>query len=462
MFEKLDNIKATFREAVWKVDITKISRVRATYVRLLRVVYTVIHELADGQLSLRAMSLVYTSLLAMVPLLAVSFSVLKAFGVHNQLEQVLLNVLSPLGDEGQELTILIIEFVDNVKVGVLGSLGLGLLFYTVISMIQKVERAFNYTWRVEHPRRITERISDYVSVLIIGPVFLFTALGITAAVTGTTVFQNVAAIEPFGLGIHFITQLVPYGLVIAAFVFVYIFIPNTRVQPSAALMGVWWRAYCGRPAGGCLRRLLSGPPQFTAVYSSFAILILFMIWVYLSWLILLVGASVAFYYQNPEYLGIRDRVLRLSNRLRERVALQSVYLVASHFYHDLPGWTPEALGKRFDVPTEPLGRIFRALERAKILVETRGDPPTFVPARDFDAVRVSDVLEVVRTAEEKTQVHADRIHSEPIVEGLMERIDKAITTELGEITVKDLVMSESGSPVLPKDRGLGKITKNAE
>ena len=153
MFDKLEEVKATFRRAVWEVDITKIPRFKAAYVRLLRVIYTVLHELADGQLSLRAMSLVYTSLLALVPLLAVSFSVLKAFGVHNQLEQILFNVLSPLGDKGHELTALIIEFVDNVKVGVLGSLGLGLLFYTVISMVQKVERAFNYTWRVSHPRR---------------------------------------------------------------------------------------------------------------------------------------------------------------------------------------------------------------------------------------------------------------------------------------------------------------------
>lgn len=320
-------------------------------------------------------------------------------------------------------------------------------------MIQKVERAFNYTWRVSQPRRATERVSDYVSVLIIGPVFLFSALGITAAITGTTIFQNVAAIEPFGFGIQFVTQLVPYLLVIAAFVFVYIFIPNTRVQPRAALTGGIVAGILWETTGWIFASFVVGTAQFTAVYSSFAILILFMIWIYLSWLILLVGASVAFYYQNPEYLGIQDRVLRLSNRLRERVALQSVYLVARHFYHNLPGWTPEALGKRFDVPTEPLGRIFRALETANVLVETRSDPPTYLPARDLDMVRVRDILEIVRTAEEKTQVHSDRIHSEPVVDNLMKRIDTAIGTELGEITVKDLVVSESGATVSIDDMG---------
>ena len=135
MFGKLVAIKNTFHCAVWEVDITNSPRIKASYIRLLRVIYTVIHELADGQLNLRAMSLVYTSLLALVPLLAVSFSVLKAFGVHNQLELILFNALSPLGDRGHDLTRLIIEFVDNVQVGVLGTLGLALLLYTVISMI---------------------------------------------------------------------------------------------------------------------------------------------------------------------------------------------------------------------------------------------------------------------------------------------------------------------------------------
>ena len=448
MLDKLVAIRNTFHCAVWEVDITNSPRIKASYIRLLRVTYTVINELADGQLNLRAMSLVYTSLLSLVPLLAVSFSVLKAFGVHNELELILFNALSPLGDRGHDITRLIIEFVDNVEVGVLGSLGLALLLYTVISMIQKVERAFNFIWRVAQPRSVSERISDYISVLIVGPMFLFTALGITAAVEGTSIFQNVLAIEPLGFGIKFLAQLVPYALVISAFVFIYIFIPNTKVQLKAAVAGAIMAGVLWETTGWIFASFVVSTGQFTAVYSSFAILILLMIWVYLSWLILLVGVSVAFYYQHPEYLGIQDRVLRLSNRLRERVALQSVYLVAKHFFHELPGWTPEALGKHFDVPTEPLGRIFTALEKANILVETRGESPKFVPARDFGSIRITEILAVVRTAEERTQVHASRIQSGPIIDDIMLRLDHAVRSELGDLTVKDLVMSESRVPGL--------------
>ena len=120
--------------------------------RVLRVSYALIRDLREGQLTLRAMSLVYTTILSLVPLMAISFSILKGFGVHNQVEPVLLNLLAPLGDKGVEISERIVGFMDNVKVGVLGSLGFVLLFYTVVSLMQKIERAFNYVWQIKTER----------------------------------------------------------------------------------------------------------------------------------------------------------------------------------------------------------------------------------------------------------------------------------------------------------------------
>lgn len=466
MLDRIEQIRTTFRKAVWELDVTTLSPLRAAYIRLLRIVYTILHELADGQLNLRAMSLVYTTLLAVVPLLAVSFSVLKAFGVHNQLEELLLRVLAPLGDKGFELTMRILDFVDNVKVGVLGSLGLALLFYTVVSMVQKVERAFNYTWRVAQPRSVTERVTDYVSVLIIGPVCMFTALGITATITGTSLFKEIVAIEAFGFGLRLATQAVPHVLVIVAFMFVYMFIPNTKVQIKAALVGGIVAGVLWESTGWGFAAVVVGTTQYTAIYSSFAIVILLMIWIYLSWLILLVGASVAFYYQHPEYLGVQHE-LRFSNRLRERIALQTIYLIARHYYKNLPGWTPDTLAKRFDVPVEPLGRIFRALEAGGILVQARGEPPNYLPARDLDTVRVKEILDLVRTAEERTQLHYDRIQSEPVIDRLMTQLDQSVEATLGDTTVKDLAMSEAAPPsgvnddVEPEPRASGDVLREA-
>jgi len=158
-----------------------------------------------------------------------------------------------------------------------------------------------------------------------------------------------------------LTWLMSYLLVTSALVFVYYFIPNTKVEFRAALTGGAVAGVLWETAGWLFATFVVKSSQYAAVYSGFAILIFFMIWIYLSWLILLVSASVSFCSQHPEYLGVQDRSLRLSNRLRERLALQVVYLIAQHFRRGLPGWSMTDFCKRFDVLSEPLARILRAM-----------------------------------------------------------------------------------------------------
>jgi len=225
------------KKLIWERELSALPWWQAWLTKSVQICYVVVRDVVDGQLTLRAMSLVYTTLLALVPLLAVSFSVLKGFGVHNQIEPLLLNFLSPLGERGVEISSRIIGFVDNVKAGVLGSLGVALLVYTVISLIQKIESAFNYTWRVKRSRPFAQRFSDYLSIILIGPVLIFTALGITATLTSTAVVQKLVAIEPFGSFLQIGSHLLPYLLIITAFTFFYVLVPNKKVQFISALIG---------------------------------------------------------------------------------------------------------------------------------------------------------------------------------------------------------------------------------
>ncbi|MCK7580267.1 MAG: YihY/virulence factor BrkB family protein [Chromatiales bacterium] len=168
-------------DLLWGSDLAAVSPLRRRLIRSARLVHAVVRDFADGQLTLRAMSLVYTTLLSLVPLLALSFSVLKGFGVHNQVRPALLAFLAPLGDKGVQITEQTIGFIDNIRVGVLGAVGLGLLIYTVTALLQKIELSFNYVWRVKRLRPLAQRFSQYLSVLTIGPVLVFSAIGITAS-----------------------------------------------------------------------------------------------------------------------------------------------------------------------------------------------------------------------------------------------------------------------------------------
>ena len=180
-----------FYNFLWGEDLGTASPLRRRFVLALRTVYAVGRDLAEGQLTLRAMSLVYTTLLSLVPLLALSFSVLKGFGVQNQVRPTLLALLEPLGEKGVQITDQVIGFVNNIKVGVLGALGLGLLIYTVITLLQKIEQDFNYVWRVKNARPLAQRFSQYLSVLMIGPLLIFSALGVTAAFFGSSAVQEI-------------------------------------------------------------------------------------------------------------------------------------------------------------------------------------------------------------------------------------------------------------------------------
>ena len=241
---------------LWDIDISTLSQPQRWLVVCVRLGHLFFNELTTGLLTLQAMSLVYTTLLSIVPVIAVSFSILKAFGVHNQVEPMLLHFVAPMGEQGAEVVARILVYVENLKVGVLGALGLAMLLYTVISLIHKVEKALNTIWRTQGNRSLARRFSDYLSIVIVGPVLIFTALGITASAMHTPWVQSLIQYEPFGTVLILSQQLLPFVLVVAAFGFIYMLVPNAHVRPAAALVGALVGGGYGKGSGGYLLPLL--------------------------------------------------------------------------------------------------------------------------------------------------------------------------------------------------------------
>ncbi len=430
-----------FVKELWGIDVKSLGRFNAFVVRTLRLLYVGALEFSEGQLTLRAMSLVYTTLLSLVPLLAVSFSVLKAFGVHNQIEPILYNFLAPLGDKGEEMTLRIIGFVEKMKVGVLGSIGLAMLIYTVISLIQKIEDAFNYIWRIKRPRSFVRRFSDYMSVILIGPVLVFSAIGLTASIKSTRVMQRLLEIEPFGSAVYFTGKLIPYIFVCAAFTFVYIFVPNTKVKLRSAFVGGLFAGILWETTGWIFASFVVSSTKYAAIYSGFAILIMFMLWLYLSWLILLVGAEVTFYHQYPQFLNIKKKSLLMNNRLKEKLALALMFLIGHNYCFDRPRWTLDSLVERLSLPVEPVQDMLVLLEKRGMLLETADEPAAYLPARDPEKITLKDIFDAVRLAGEDLSAFEKKALPLAEVERVMTRVDDALDDALGRETLRDLVMS---------------------
>ena len=434
------------QEYVWASNTKEMPRHQRTLIETLRIAHLVIRDLLDGMLTLQAMSLVYTTLLSIVPLLAVSFSVLKGFGVHNQVEPLLLNFLAPLGEQGVEITRRIIGFVENTRAGVLGSLGLALLFYTVVSLIQKIEKSFNYTWRVTEHRPFAQRFSDYLSVVLIGPLLIFSAIGITASITGSTAIQQLQEYETVSWFVKFIGRLVPYLLVIAAFTVAYIFIPNTRVKIKSALIGALVAGILWETTGWVFATFVVKSAKYAAIYSAFATMVIFMIWLYACWMILLIGASISFYVQYPEYRTLQERDFQLSNRMKEKIALLTMSVIGSNYYNNKDPLTTQGVAKHLKITPEVLAPIVEQLISHKVLVKTVGDKPGLLPAQPPETQKILDILRVVRTAEEHGGGSAEMLPKTEAIESLYSKMESALVEGFSEVSLKDLSLEELSHP----------------
>jgi membrane protein len=425
---------------IWDAGSHALTGWRARLVGALRIFYLILRDLLfDSQLTMQAMSLVYTTLLALVPLIAVSVSVLKGFGVHNQIEPVLLHFLEPLGNRGVEITKTIIGFVEKINSGLLGSLGLALLLYTVISLMQKIEQAFNHTWHVSEERSFAQRFSDYLSVILIGPVLVFAAIGITASISSTTIYQKMLDLPGLGLIVGAFSHVIPFLLVILAFTLIYIFIPNTRVALRSALVGasiagVLWQCV------GWLFTWFVTTANYSAIYSAFAAMFFFMIWLYASWTILLIGASIAYYFQNPEQRIRERRAWVLSNRMKEKLALSIMAEVARHFYQQTAARTLRALAQRLNIATESIHPIIQSLIQKGLLVRTDAEPADYVPGQAPETISLLAVIEAVRQAEEDEILNLKRLPKDAIVDHYYQIYQDAAAATLAVTTLKDLVM----------------------
>ena len=439
---------ARIESAFWGPQAEDLPPWRLRALRLGRTALVLGKDVARGQLTLHAMSLVYTTLLSMVPLLALSFSVLKAFGVYNQIQPFLLSFLEPLGEKGEEVARRIVGFIDNMNVGVLGALGLAFLLYTAVSLVQKIEEALNFIWHIPRPRPIGERFSRYLSVLLVGPLLVFSAIGITASVMNMETVRTLLAVDMFGQVAQAAGRLVPYALVIIAFTFIYTFVPNARVRLGPALIGGAVGGIVWQTAGWVFAVFVASSNRYSAIYSGFAILILFMIWIYVSWMILLFGASVAFYAQHPEYLYASGGEPRLSNRMRERLALSAMSLVARDFVAGSATPTLPQLAHGLGMPMHPLQTVLDALEGEGLLARSAADPPAYLPARDPSSITVLQILASVRAAGEARFLSPQHLPAPPAVDAVLARLRAATRDALGHVTLRDLATGDNTLPDL--------------
>jgi membrane protein len=429
----LADIRRYLERDLWRIDATPRGPLSSLGIALTRVVVVVVRALTDSQLNLEATALVYRTLLSIVPMLAVGFSVLKAFGAEYRLDAVVARILEPLGPSGAQLAAQVVGFVDNLRVSVLGAIGFVLLFYTVLSVIERVESAFNRIWHVRRPRSLARKFSDYLSIVLVGPVLVFGAFGIMAAAQNYWLVQRVlAATHLTGAAVFATRHGAPFVLLVAAFTLLYRLLPHTRVTLRAALVGGTTAALMWHVVGYGFALFVASSTSYTAIYSGAAVFLISLIWLQLAWLIVLTGAQVAYVHQHP----IASIIVRShpSMLLRERIGLGALVEVTRRFLRGEGPSQPTELARTLDAPLGTLEDLLEDFVASGLLVHTT-DPDGVSLARAPDQVSVVDALDAIR---EPASHDTDPPEVPAPVADALHRRDEAVRGALGTATLRSL------------------------
>jgi membrane protein len=313
--------------------------------------------------------------------------------------------------------------------------GLALLAWTLIGTIKKVEDSFNFVWHVEQARSFARRLAEYTTLLIAGPVVLVGFLSLTHAALSSAPVQEVVQLPLLhrlrGTGI----ALAPYAMVTAFFTVLYMMVPNTRVQWRAALIGALVGGVLWAAIGKMFTEFVVYSTRLTIVYAGFAFVVAALLWTYFGWLILLAGAQLSFYVQNPAYLRLGLQQLRLSSVELEQLALKLMYFVGRSHVAGGRLWSVNRLADELGLPGVAVAQMATALERAGLLIVTEEDE--LVPARDIGGMGVNEILDIARN--QRSGHVAPRNLPVPPVDRVLAGLEEARRSRCADLTLRDLI-----------------------
>jgi len=431
-------VKNSWHRLLWHQDPRQLNPVQAFLLRQLQTAALVIHDFLQDRCMMRASALTYSSLLAIVPLLALTFALLKAFGVQNSLEPL---ILEKLNVGSQEVVTSILSYVNNTQVGKLGVFGLLFLLVAVISLLSNIEDSFNHVWGVKGMRPLIRRFSDYLSVLMVGPVLMISAMSMTSSLTSNRLVQRLIDMEVVGNLILTLFKMGPYLLMWIAFAILYVFMSNTRVE--------WPAAIAGGMLGGTLWQLAQwsyvnfqvGVAKYNAIYGTMAALPIFMIWVYISWSIVLLGLEFTYARQNLQSGGRDLHGYEVSRNSYERVTLILLVFLASRFYHAKKPLGKERLALRLGIPPRLCGHILTELVGLGYVSEIcvrNTNLRRYQLGRAADSMTIVGILEDLRSKGEEV-LHLSDLQEVGIASEVLAKFSCAGRENLAAMSLKTLV-----------------------
>jgi membrane protein len=388
------------KKDVWRIPARKLSKSHSFFIRTLRVVLLSFSEFDRDKCQLRASALTFFTLLSIVPVVAMAFGIAKGFGLEKLLEAQLMQNIQGQEEVLRQIITFAQTMLENTHGGIIAGIGVALLFWTIIKVLGNIEESFNSIWGVKKPRSLIRKFTDYLSLMMICPILMILASGLTVFVTSQVmlVTQKIAFLGVASPLIFALLKLLPYCVLWGVFTFIYIFMPNTKVSFTSGLLGGIVAGTLYQMVQWLYIKFQIGVSSYGAIYGSFAALPLFLVWLQMSWTIVLYGAEVAFAHQNEETYEFEPDCLGISSSYKKLLTLRITHLLIKNFCKGERPFTAALIARELEIPIRLVRQILFELVNAGLISETRqenGKEGCYQPARDVEAFSVESVLEAL-------------------------------------------------------------------
>jgi membrane protein len=429
------------KKEIWRTDLEGLSRLKANWIRFLRVVILISQGFTKRQIQQGASGLTYYSLLGLVPILAMLIGIARGFG----LEEALKNWLSRQFVEQKIVIDRIFQFADSslktAHQGVIAGIGILLLLWAGIKIFMYIEANLNTIWEVKGERSFARRFTDYLAMILLCPLIILLSSGMTVYLSATVAaFTEGGFLEHVGAYLIPLLNLIPFLLTCLLFTFLYIFLPNTHVRFLPAL----WAGIIA----GCMYQIVQwaylyfqiGVTSYNAIYGTFAALPLLLIWIHLSWVIILMGAKISFALQNVNAFDFLSEDVLLSHRFRMILALRISHYSIKNFLNEQPSPSAIEISNKLSIPLPLTGHLLYQLVDAGVLSEVKREKDEevgFQPARNLDKLSIKSIIDMINARGEEIQ-----LPSSPEIELILkslEKFDQAVERSDGNILLKDII-----------------------
>jgi membrane protein len=400
MKEKLDSILEFLNTGIWFLPEKGLSRSKSFFVRALKIIMLAVRGYRHDRCAIKASALTFYSVLSVVPVIAVFFGIAKGFGFDKKLQAQLLEKFSGQTD----VLLKVFEFSDSMlqktSGGVIAGIGVALLLWSVVKVLGHIEDSFNEIWKVGKSRTIARKGTDYLSVTVVCPIIFIMAGSVTVTMASQLKFiaEKLSQWRLPAAPILVLLEIIPFVLIWGVFAFILIYMPNTKVRLKPGIVAGVAAGTAYQATQWVYITFQVGVAKANAIYGSFAALPLFLMWIQLSWLIVLLGSEISFAVQNVDTHGFPEGSEKVSPHHKKILSLLVSRLVVRNFSAGEKPPTPSRIANDLAMPILLVHRILAELSAAGVfsVVKTgEGEEAAYQPARDIRGITVKTVLDAL-------------------------------------------------------------------